>query len=105
MKRWIEVRRAPKGFGLQQWPFDAFVNVAMPILSEEEIAQIAAEIWLGPEITGPKYVVRLCEAIVSLQAANQDRAVGFWQAVIDAQQLLYICFEGDVCALVAGPDL
>lgn len=93
----------PKSFGPQEWPFDDLVGAIMPVLTEAEVGQLPAGTWAGPELDEQGYVVSLCDVVVSLQALGKSRAVGFWQAVIDADQAQYVRFERSACKFVDGP--
>ena len=104
-RQWIEVMVAPKSFGPQEWPFDDLVGAIMPVLTEAEVGPLPAGTWAGPELDEQGFVVSLCNVVVSLQALGQDRAVGFWQAMIDADQGRYVRFERSVCELVDAPSL
>ncbi len=104
MRRWIEIEVAPRGFGIQQWIFPAFVGVVMPVLSEAEVSQLSAGMWIGPELDEQGFVVSICEVIVSLRAERAS-AADFWQAASDAGQAQYVRFERSVCKLVAGPSI
>lgn len=104
-RQWIEIVSVPKSFGPQEWPFDDLVGTVMPVLTESEVGQLPVLTWIGPELDEQGYVVSLCDVVVSLQALGQDRAAGFWQAMIDADQGLYVRFERSVCRFVDAPSL
>lgn len=105
MRQWVEIFVPPPSFGPEQWPFDALVGIVVPVMTETEVKELPSEEWLGPELAEPSYVISLCELVVSIGSIKQDRAVWFWQSVMDADQLRHIRFGHSVCRLVNSPSL